>query len=77
MLAKSSPKFFAEKVQSAELEKITLDKHNEFFSEGSYFKKMADLSPDGKTTNIMTLKDLHSYSIRYALSSYKLNIWHS
>lgn len=70
MLAKSSPKFFAEKVQSAELEKISLDKHSEFFSEGSYFKLMADFSPDGKTTNILTLKDPHSYSIRDAISSF-------
>ena len=30
---------------------------------------MADFSPDGKTTNILTLKDPHSFSIRDAFSS--------
>ena len=31
---------------------------------------MAESSPDGKTTNILTLKDPHSYSIRDAFSSF-------
>ena len=70
MLAKHSPQFFAEKIQAAELEKITLDKHSEFFSDGSYFKSMADFSPNGKTTDILTLKDPHSYSIRDAFDSF-------